>query len=250
MSNQHPKGYNNPNYWDSVENKNNPITIIDTDKTEFVEAEPVEPKDESWYKPDFDESPKEDFGEVLQLTEFNGLPTQNDFVVAEYNKIDTISIDNNTKKIAKKFVQKITKFVLEFNDIQLSDDHKDYIRQVGELQLSNLNDLLTLVEVNKQMITNIVARVNATQAEDYAIINSYNNLLNQHIKLIKEVATMYKAIPSVMKKMRADVLTNQELENQTENKELITEEYGETQFNNSKQMLRTILAKKENQNNN
>ena len=95
------------------------------------------------------------------------------------------------------------------------------------------------------MISNIVARVNATQAEDYTIINSYNNLINQHLKLIKEVTTMYKSIPSVMKKMRADILSNQELENQNnENEELITENYGEKQFNNSKQLLRTILNKK------
>ena len=51
-----------------------------------------------------------------------------------------------------------------------------------------------------------------------------------------------------MKKMRADVLSNQELEASNENDELITEEYGDKQFNNSKQMLRSILEKRKQQN--
>lgn len=188
------------------------------------------------------------FDDVLQLTEYDGgglvSKESTDFVVAEYDKIDVINIDKEKSLVAKKFVSKITKFVLEFNDVQLTEDHKSYIKQVGNLQLSNLQDLLTLVEVNKQMIGNIVARVNAVQAEDYAIVNSYNNLVNQHIKLIKEVSNLYKSIPNVMKKMRADVLSNQELEQTQETNELITEDYGSKQFNNSKQMLRQILEKR------
>lgn len=189
-----------------------------------------------------------EYDDVLQLTEYDGgglvSKESTDFVVAEYDKIDVVNIDKEKSLVAKRFVSKITKFVLEFNDVQLTEDHKSYIKQVGNLQLSNLQDLLTLVEVNKQMIGNIVARVNAVQAEDYAIVNSYNNLVNQHIKLIKEVSNLYKSIPNVMKKMRADVLSNQELEQTQETNELITEDYGSKQFNNSKQMLRQILEKR------
>ena len=193
----------------------------------------------------------DNFDDVLQLTEYTGgglmSNESTDFVVAEYEKIDVINIDKSKEQIAKKFVSKITKFILDFNDVQLTEDHKDYIKQVGKLQLSNLQDLLSLVEINKQMIGNIVARVNAVQAEDYAIVNSYNNLVNQHIKLIKEVSNLYKSIPNVMKKMRADVLSNQELEQAQENNELITEDYGQKQFNNSKQMLKQILEKRKQQ---
>lgn len=192
--------------------------------------------------------PPGEYDDVLQLTEYTGggLMTNehSDFVIAEYNKIDVINIDKAQQQTAKKFVSKITKFILDFNDVKLTKAHEDYIKQVGQLQLTNLTDLLTLVEVNKQMIGNIVARVNAVQAEDYAIINAYNNLINQHIKLIKEASNLYKSIPNVMKKMRADVLSNQELESANENDELITEEYGDKQFNNSKQMLRSILEKR------
>lgn len=193
------------------------------------------------------------FDDVLQLTEYDGgglvSKESTDFVVAEYDKIDVVNIDKEKSLVAKRFVSKITKFVLEFNDVQLTEDHKSYIKQVGNLQLSNLQDLLTLVEVNKQMIGNIVARVNAVQAEDYAIVNSYNNLVNQHIKLIKEVSNLYKSIPNVMKKMRADVLSNQELEQTQETNELITEDYGSKQFNNSKQMLKQILEKRKQKSN-
>ena len=188
---------------------------------------------------------EENFSDVLSLTEYTdgSLAPSTDFVVAEYDKIDIVSIDKNQQQVAKRFVSKITKFILDFNDVKLTKDHEAYIKQVGQLQLSNLADLLTLVEVNKQMIGNIVARVNAVQAEDYAIINAYNNLINQHLKLVKEASNLYKSIPNVMKKMRADVLSNQELEASNENDELITEEYGSKQFNNSKQMLKQILEK-------
>lgn len=246
------KGYNNQKDWEQFYNEPNTQhiaeNVLDTEIEEvkddnIFEVEEVTDEDDENI---LDQNDKEDFGEVLSLTEYMGGGTvrdvNQDFVVAEYTKIDTQNIDKQTQLVAKKFVSKITKFILEFNDVQLDDAHKNYIKQVGALQLSNLQDLLTLVEINKQMISNIVARVNATQAEDYTIINSYNNLLNQHLKLIKEVTTMYKSIPSVMKKMRADILSNQELENQNnENEELITENYGEKQFNNSKQLLRTIL---------
>lgn len=197
---------------------------------------------------DMTTSQEDGFDDVLSLTEYTGREVSTDFVVAEYDKIDTASIDKKQELVAKKFVGKITKFILDFNDVQLSEDHKNYIKQVGNLQLENLKDLLSLVDANKQMINNIIARVNATQAEDYAIINAYNNLINQHIKLIKEVANTYKSIPSVIKKMRADVLTNQELEGTSEtDSEVITESYGECQFNNGKQLLKNILEKRKQQ---
>lgn len=193
----------------------------------------------------------EDYTEVLQLTAYEGGMVSNehtDFVIAEYENIDTKQVDKETKLLAKKFVTKITKFILDFNDVQLSEEHRNYIRQVGLFQLDNLKDMLSLVEINKQMINNIVARVNAVQAEDYVIINSYNNLVNQHLKLLKEVTNFYKSIPATIKKMRADILSNQELENEEINNELLTENYGETQFNSSKQMLRTLLEKRKNSN--
>ena len=272
---QNPKGYNNEAAWNKIEqdalkkkNKRG-YTMVSPDENilnntedtdfEIIESEdiniPLKDTESTSSNGDFDDvlreqvpsgtSPNEDFGEVLQLTEYDGgnLPS-NDFVVAEYTKVDVVQIDKLQEQKAKKFVDKITKFVLEFNDVKLTKEHEDYIRQVGELQLSNLQDLLSLVEINKQMINNIVARVNAVQAEDYAIIAAYNNLVNQHIKLIKEVSNTYKSIPSVIKKMRADVLSNQELEAAAENEEVITEEFGDKQFNNSKQLLKSILAKR------
>ena len=73
--------------------------------------------------------------------------------------------------------------------------------------------MLSLVEMNKQMIRNIQRRVNATQAEDYALIQTYNQLLNQHIKLYKELQQTYKNIPATLKKMKADVLLDSDQQN-------------------------------------
>lgn len=278
-NNGNKKGYNNFDDWNKLESKNPKTQIIDMDNSmindmfeddlEQEESENQEVEEdvlgdniEQDYEDDVQENDvqevetleddvqdvtgdQEDFGEVLELTQFNDrslVPSNSDsFVVAEYNDIKTVELTNKHRLSAKNFVNKITKFILDFNDVQLTDDHKKYVKAVGNLQLQHLEDLLYLVDVNKQMLNNIIARVNATQAEDYAIITSYNNLANQHLKLMKELQNTYRAIPTVLKKMRSDVLCNQELETGTSEDEVITSEFGETQFNNSKQMLRSIL---------
>lgn len=252
------KGNDNPDAWEQIEKDSmskkqividpNKSVIEDFDEIDDSNVIDVANDDSVEELNPLDEPDNEDYGEVLQLTEYQGgtLTSQStDFVVAEYEKIDTINIDKAQQLLAKKFIGKVTKFILEFNDIQLTQDHKNYLKQVGQLQLGQLTDMLSLVVINKQMINNIVARVNATQAEDYAIINSYNNLINQHIKLYREVENIYKNIPSVMKKMRADILSNQELEAGDEPDDVITEDFGETQFNSQKQLLKSILAKKD-----
>ena len=99
------------------------------------------------------------------------------------------------------------------------------------------------------MLDNIVRRVNAVQAEDYAMIQTYNNLVTQHLKLIKELQSSYKSIPGVLKKMRTEVLCNQELGDLigqgSADEEVISTDYGTTQFNNTKQLLKTLKEKNE-----
>lgn len=231
--------------FDKMENNEN------FDKTEIFDAEEIIETEEVL---DFENTAaskeSENFDEILQLTQYSDGSLEsipNNGVVAEYNKIEIVTIQNKHKEAAKTFVNRITKFILEFNDVHLTKAHEAYLKQVGALQLQHLEDLLYLVEVNRLMLNNIIERVNVTQAEDYAIINSYNNLANQHLKLMKELQNTYKAIPNVLKRMKADILCNQELDENIEgnNGEVITEEYGTTQFNNSKQMLRTLIAKRD-----
>lgn len=189
-----------------------------------------------------------DYEEVLALTEYDsGLISENHSgITAEYDNIDIIKIENRHKTEAKSFVQKVTKFISQFNDVELTDEHKKYLKQVGDFQLEHLSDLLTLVEINKQMITNIVRRVNSVQAEDYAMIATYNTLLNQHLKLVKEVQNTYKSLPGVLKKMRTEIICNQELLGTESGDEVMTENYGETQFNNQKQLLKKMKDDYEN----
>lgn len=223
--------------------------IIDDNCEDFVNFEETETESfEDVFQEEIEES---SIDEVLQLTEYNGNLVQgnNSYgVVAEYENIEIVEISEKHRKQAQNFVGKITKFILDFNDIELTPEHKNYIRQVAKLQLSHLQDLMELIDVNKQIINNIVRRVNATQVEDYAIINTYNSLVNQHLKLIKEVQNSYRGIPNVLKKMRADVMSNQELEGSSTDDEMITENSGVTQFTNQKQLLRTLLEKKKQKN--
>lgn len=247
----------NVSAWEELENSvnSNPNTNLHTKPINIMESEQIDTETpvfetEPVGHPNTDTEQTDTYEEVLPLTEYmpNGDfgmtgSVNSDFVIAEYDKIDNVKIDSKQKATAKKFVKKIENFIIGFNDVVLTEEHKQYIREVSELQMTHLTDLLILCETNKRMIANIVARVNATQAEDYALIASYNQLINQHLKLIKETTMFYKSIPSVIKKMRTDVLTNQELENEVTGDQLITEEYGERQFNNSKQLLKSILSK-------
>jgi hypothetical protein len=250
MGNENKKGYNNPNDWEKIESKNPATKIIDVteDFTGIIDENSDNPLNGGEFEETENFEHEENFTEVLELTQYDdkNLPANNDkFFVAEYNDVQVVELEKKHKQAAKSFVNRITKFILDFNDVTLSVEHEKYIKQVGALQLQHLEDLLYLVDVNKQMLNNIIARVNATQAEDYAIINSYNNLANQHLKLIKELQNTYKSIPNVLKKMKADVLCNQELSDDgNPEDEVITSEFGESQFNNSKQMLRAMIEKR------
>jgi hypothetical protein len=189
-----------------------------------------------------------DINEVVQLTEYTGgglAPYRDNLMaIAEYNQIDLKLINKELSVKVKNFVNKVTKFVLEFNDETLQETQKEYLKQVAEFQVNDLLDLLYLQEINKQMINNVVERINATSAEDYAALASYNNMVTQHLKLMKEVQSQYRNVPTVIKKMRADILCNQTLQSpKNPDSEVITSSFGDTQFNNHKQMLKAILEK-------
>lgn len=193
-----------------------------------------------------------DFDEVLQLTEYSGteeLRSSNAYVQAEYESINIVEVNNNHSKIAKSIVQKITKFILDFNDVQLTDEHKSYLKAVANLQLNQLTDLLSLTAINKQMLDNMVRRVNAVQAEDYAMLAVYNTLANQHLKFHKELQNTYKNIPTLLRKMRLDVMDTENLL-ESKNDDIVTEDSGVLLFNNTKQLLKTMKEKQALKNNN
>lgn len=171
------------------------------------------------------------------------------FGSSEYNDIDTSLISSKQESEARAFVSKVEQFVVrlneQLNDSQLSDDLQEYIKQVGMLQYQNLADIMTLVTINKQMINNIVARINASQAEDYAIIQSYSGLVTQHIKLSRELSTIYKSIPSTVKKMVQEITGDQQTElDGGVSSAIITQNYGETQFNSTKELLKILKDSK------
>jgi len=245
--NTNPKGFNNPEAWNQFESKETNTKVINTEENFYSEEN--DDNIETVEGEDIFEEKDQDFSEVLELTAYDSSEhslanTNNNFVIAEYKDINTEDIGKKHQVDAQKFVTKITKFVLDFNDVVLTEEHKKYLVQVGKFQVQHLSDLLLLTDVNKLMLNNIIARVNATQAEDYAVINAYNNLANQHLKLIKELQNAYKSIPSTIKKMKAEIMCNQEIEENEVENELITKDINETQFNNGKQMLKNILEKR------
>lgn len=212
---------------------------------EFEEIEDVEEIE------DFEIPDSENFDEVLQLTEYvgtNELRQSDSYVIAEYDNIDIAGVNKQHKTRARQLVNNITKFILDFDDISLSEDHKKYIQSVANLQLEQLTDMLSLVAINKMMLENMVRRINSVQAEDYAMINTYNNILNQHLKLHKELHNTYKNIPATLRKMRLDILENPEnMLSGGRNDEIgdtVTENFGETHFNNSKQLLKKLKEAK------
>lgn len=245
-----PKGYDNPKAWEALE-KPAKVTIVNPDDelTRVINEAVIIDDDDN----DFAEIPNpneiDEDDEVLELTQYHeGLAQSNntnEFPIAEYKKIETVLVSQRHQLVAKAFIKKVTSLILDFNDVELNAKQEVYIKDIGKFQTEQLGDLLYLIDVNKQMLNNIIERVNVTQAEDYAIISSYNQLANQHLKLMKELQNTYKNIPTLMKKMRAEVICNQELlpGESSDDEGVITEDFGKSQFNNGKQLLRSMVDK-------
>lgn len=213
-----------------------------SEEIKFEEIDDTINESESILAESIDNYEDTNYDEVLTLTEYDGgLGGNNNLVVvAEYDNIDIVNIEKRHKLEAKSFVQKVTKFITQFNDVELTTEHEKYLKEVGNFELESLVELMTFISINKQMINNIVRRVNSVQAEDYAMIATYNSLLNQHLKLMKELQNRYKQLPGLIKKMKAEVICNQELIGQENPDEVMTENFGETQFNNQKQLLKKL----------
>lgn len=192
----------------------------------------------------------DEYDEVLNLTQWNGETNSAEHLsttIAEYDEINIIEIDERHKKTAQSFISKIARFVKEFKDVELTKQHESYITDVAKLQISNLIDLLTLTDVNRRMIDNIVKRINSVQADDYALVASYNSLVNQHLKLLRETQTMYKNVPSVIKKMRTEILVNQDIEETADSEDGLDPD-NQSSFNSQKSLLRNLRNKIEKQN--
>ena len=201
-------------------------------------------------KVDFKQEDVDD--EILSLTEYVNPESNNNIsVISEYNDISVININNSSKKIASDLVKKITNFIISFDDVELNKEHKNYLKEVGNLEIATLEDLLTITNYNKQMIDNIVLRINSVQAEDYAMIQSFTSLVNNHMKLMKDLQSKYKAIPSVIKRMKAEIMCNQELgKDETDYKKLQEEVEQTTEIASNKELLKRLREKREKELNN
>lgn len=183
--------------------KNDKYYDFDSDDDSTIEAEIID----------------DNFDDVLTLTNENDNRSVGQYTgggslaLAEYDDVPVVNININTQKIAKRYIQSVTKFVLSLSDVELGEEHKNYLKQVGQLKVDQLSDLLSMTKMNKMIIDNMVRNINANQGEDFAMIATYNNLINQHIKLHKELSLVYKNIPIDMRKMRNDVLDSNLLEN-------------------------------------
>lgn len=263
VANKHPKGYNNIDDWvktESPELKNTTkkvdfeleeeskysdedIVLENDDELDVSDDDDFEVfEDDDVSDDDATAEEAETFAEVLELTSFDALPAKNDnvFAVAKYDTVNTVEISKTAAAEAKRLVQRITNFIIEFGDVELSDIHKKYLKNVQDIEIQNLSDFLRMALVNNAMINNIIERVNATTAEDYAIIQSYTNLLNLQMKIRKEITQIYTAIPTRIKKMKAEVICNQDIEGAATDEELITEDSGITQFSSQKQLLKKL----------
>lgn len=212
---------------------------------EFIE----DPADNAMYV-DAEIIDDNDFGEVLELTEYTGNSNESSLVQysdAEYQNIDIVEISKKQENLAKSFVSKVEKFILKLDENNLTREQKLYISTVSKLELNKLSDLMILTESNKMLLNNMLNRINSVQAEDYAMIQTYNTLVNQHIKLHKEVSNTYKNIPLTIKKLQADVIgdLSNALPDNTEDNSVMTQDFGVNQFNNTKQMLKNLQEQKE-----
>ena len=196
----------------------------------------------------------ETFDDVIQLTEYEGngrTPMRsNTMAVAEYTQVQTLAISQDYQKKAENLVNKIKDFIISYGGVECDEQMTKYLEQVAQLEISGLSDMMQLCAINKMMIDNVVNRINITMAEDYAAIQTYNSLVTQHMKLMKDLQQRYRSIPQVMKRMKVDVEVDQDLPTSgDEVNEVITEDYGDTQFNSDRELM-TILEKDRNKTDN
>lgn len=196
---------------------------------------------ESFLGTNSDDSFDTNFGEVVHLTEY-GLsdPKSEMNIIAQYNNIETHKISAAHEIQARNIVGRISKIIMDMGDTQLSENHALYIQEIARLQISDLQDMMTLVEMNREMLNNVIERINATMMEDYTIIESYNKLANQHVKFIKELSNMYRSLPAMFKRVKSEIITEQ-ISPDIITTPVITEDYGKLQFNSSKEMLRAMM---------
>lgn len=191
----------------------------------------------------------DNFDEVLALTNYTNSDmsaSSDTFVVAEYENINIVETSTNQQKIAKKFIQETKKLIVSFaSDNIISVEASNYLTSIANLQINQLGDLLSMVSINKQMLDNMVRRVNSVQAEDYALVQTYTNLLQQHLKLHRELQISYSSIPGLMKKMLMDV-NSEIMDDNTPKNPIISDKYGVSQFNSSKEMLKKLKDKQNN----
>jgi len=184
----------------------------------------------------------DNFDEVLELTTYEE-GESGKFLVANYDNINIIEITNEQKQIAETFVSEARKLILSYSG-DASTEIQKYLTSIANLQLNQLGDLLALKEVNKQMLNNLVERINSVQADDYALIQTYTSLLQQHMKLHKELRETFTTIPALMRKMVIDINTEL-IDDSSPKTPIISENYGKSQFNNSKELLKKLKQKQE-----
>lgn len=189
----------------------------------------------------------DNFDDVIQLTEYEGdgiiKPNGNNSIqsISQYDPVDVQEIDLVCQKQARNLVDKIKGFIIKYSPTDLDEDVQEYITAAAELEISGLADMLQLIQMNKLMISNIVNRINDTLGEDFAAINSYNQLVNMHMKLMKDVQNRYKSIPETLKRMKTDIETDQLLPSNGDSvEEKISENYGVSQFNNSRELINSL----------
>lgn len=182
--------------------------------------------------------------EVLSLTEWddggssvkdNGMQ-----VVAEYVPIDITTINKTVQIKTKSFVSKVLKFITDLEGESMTDERKSFLKTVAEIQVTNISDLSYLLTTNRELLDNVLRRINASQADDYININLYSSLVTQHLKLSKELNTAYKDLPTVMKRMNAEIKAeNTEVipELDPNQQQIITESFGVSQFNSQGDLL-------------
>jgi hypothetical protein len=236
------KGNDNPDDWDNLERN-----FEDKGSHPGMDSQDAEVmKDDDELNPFDDIDDVESFNEVLALTPYETRDRNTSLVVAEFSKIEVGKIEERYTKQAKSIVSKIVTFILSMKGGELSKPQETYIRQIGALQMRHLSDLLQLEEMNKMVLNNILERINATMGEDYAIIQTYNNLVSQHFKLVRELKETYRNIPSTLKKMKTDILCDQELNGnggELPDTSEITGDTGGT-YRSGKEFLKTILEKR------
>lgn len=188
-----------------------------------------------------------DDAEVLNLSSYDGnsnVPASGgDWgVSAEYHTVNVVETTKRSKVLAKDFVSKVSKILMKLDETK-TPEMTSYMKTFSEINVNKISDLAFMVDSNRQLIENVIHRINSTNGEDFVTFKLYSELVNTHLKLQKELQLSYNELPSMFKRAKAEMLTDEQQFGMSADSNILVDEES-NEFRTQKDLIASLRAEK------